>query len=93
MPELLPNGDKVEAVLDDGEEVTVPSGKVWVVDIITISNATVEIEPQGEVSPYGYLSGDDSQVDSTAEMTLHENTTVVSVSRSFVTGWEFDYSV
>ena len=92
MTELLPNADKVEVALDS-EEVTVPTGKVWVVTTAAATNEELVLESASGESNI-ILDGTDSRANSIAEdITVHEDWVIGRFGGTgIVTGWQFDYS-
>ena len=91
MTDLLPQGDKVSIYLAEGESVTVPEGKVWVVSLITDREGLLKVTIDGN---FGRLRDDEGKDSSISKITVHENVTVEASDfdeGGIVTGWEFDY--
>ena len=92
MTELFSKADKIEVYLDD-EEVTVPTGKVWVVTITCRIDDDMRLEDASGESLRILQGNDDRGTNIAQDITVHEDWTIgASGTNAFVTGWQFDYS-
>lgn len=90
MTDLLPATYKVDVELAPNEEVVVPSGSVWKVDL-SVNSSSVEIYiTDGSGNRQGLLLQSDSPVQTT---TVHEGHGIeVGNNYAIIQGWQFDYS-
>lgn len=87
----------VDVRLLGGEEVEVPDGKVWVVDLRSNTMENVEISDSGGTytgTEMDAWSNMDDPVGHAGGLTLHENVDVIlddGGTSLYISGWEMDY--